>query len=81
MGERVNVHPGALPVCGLFALTIFMSAFMQSYVELPPVLGMMTGLALLMVRASHRGALFRASSTAYRAAGPVGWSQFTNVTH
>jgi hypothetical protein len=56
MGERVKLHPEAFAVCSLFLLTILMSASFQSFVEIPAVLGMMTGLGLLMVRTSLRAA-------------------------
>ena len=45
--ERVRVHPGAWVVVGLFGLTVAMAVTSHSFLHLPPVLGMMTGLGVL----------------------------------
>ena len=45
--EESHVRPGGFVVIGLFALTICLSVVGHSYLNLPPVLGMMTGLGLL----------------------------------
>ena len=46
---RVHVKPGGMVIVGLFAATIIMTVLMHQYLHLPPFLGMMTGLGLLMV--------------------------------
>ncbi len=45
--ERARLHPGAWVVVGLFALTVAMAVASHSFLHLPPVLGMMTGLGVL----------------------------------
>lgn len=45
----VPLKPGALKVCGLFALTIAMAVSFKQFLHLPPFMGMMTGLGLLML--------------------------------
>ena len=45
--ERARLLPGALVVIGLFALTVAMAVASHSFLQLPPVLGMMTGLGVL----------------------------------
>jgi len=45
--EDIRMKPGAFVVVGLFILTICMAVTMHNYLNLPPVLGMMTGLGLL----------------------------------
>ena len=45
--EHVHVHPGAWVVVGLFGLTVAMAVTSHSFLHLPPVLGMMTGLGVL----------------------------------
>lgn len=46
---RVVMKPGAMAVVGLFAVTVAMTVAMHQYLHLPPFLGMMTGMGLLMV--------------------------------
>ena len=46
--DRVQVRPGGLVICGLFLLTIFIAVSFENFLGLPPFMGMMTGLALLM---------------------------------
>jgi Na+/H+ antiporter NhaD/arsenite permease-like protein len=46
---RVEVKPGGLAIVGLFAFTIAMTVTMHQYLHVPPFLGMMTGMGLLMV--------------------------------
>jgi Na+/H+ antiporter NhaD/arsenite permease-like protein len=46
---RTGMKPGALAVVGLFALTIAMTVAMHQYLHLPPFLGMMTGMGMLML--------------------------------
>jgi len=47
--EEVEIRPGGLVVVGLFVLTIVLAVAGHNYLDLPPVLGMMTGLGLLKV--------------------------------
>ena len=44
----VAMKPGALIVCGLFALTIMIAVSFKQFLHLPPFMGMMVGLSLLM---------------------------------
>jgi Na+/H+ antiporter NhaD/arsenite permease-like protein len=46
---RVVVKSGGFAIIGLFALTIAMTVAMHQYLHLPPFIGMMTGMGLLMV--------------------------------
>ncbi|MEQ9208772.1 MAG: sodium:proton antiporter NhaD, partial [Pseudomonadales bacterium] len=45
--ESANLQYGAWVVVGLFILTIIMAVSVHSFLHMPPVLGMMTGLGLL----------------------------------
>ncbi|CAA6820449.1 MAG: Na+/H+ antiporter NhaD type [uncultured Thiotrichaceae bacterium] len=45
--ETVLLKRGALPIVGLFLLTIMTAVIFHNYLHLPPVLGMFTGLAYL----------------------------------
>ncbi|MFW6350696.1 MAG: sodium:proton antiporter NhaD, partial [Thiohalospira sp.] len=47
--EEVHIRHGGWVVVGLFLLTIAMTVILHSFLHLPPVLGMMTGLGLLKV--------------------------------
>jgi len=47
--EQIEVKHGGYIVVGLFLLTIIMAVSMHTFLHLPPVLGMMTGLGLLKV--------------------------------
>jgi Na+/H+ antiporter NhaD/arsenite permease-like protein len=42
-----NLEPGALPVLGLFVITIVLTVVLHTFLELPPAVGMMAGLGLL----------------------------------
>ena len=46
---QVQMKPGALVICGLFALTIVTAVSFKQFLHLPPFLGMMTGLSFLML--------------------------------
>ena len=46
-GEVVYMKPGARRIVGLFLVTIFCAVMGHSFLGMPPVLGMMTGLGLL----------------------------------
>jgi Na+/H+ antiporter NhaD/arsenite permease-like protein len=46
---RIEVKPGGYAIIGLFAFTIAMTVAMHQYLHLPPFIGMMTGMGLLMV--------------------------------
>ncbi len=45
----VQMKPGAIQVCVLFAFTIVLAVFFKQALHLAPFMGMMTGLGLLMV--------------------------------
>ncbi len=49
-GEVVRIRYGGLVVIGLFLLTIAMAVTMHIGLDLPPVLGMMSGLGLLKIQ-------------------------------
>lgn len=44
----VKMKPGALVVCGLFALTIVTAVCFKQFLHLPPFMGMMVGLSYMM---------------------------------
>ena len=46
-GKRVRMKTGAIPIVALFALTISLAVSFHSFLQLPPVIGMLTGLGLL----------------------------------
>ncbi|AAU91669.1 sodium:proton antiporter NhaD [Methylococcus capsulatus] len=46
--EVVVMKPGALLICGLFVLTISIAVSFKQFLHLPPFLGMMVGLSILM---------------------------------
>lgn len=45
----VKMKPGAIQVCLLFLLTIVMAVSFKQFLHLPPFMGMMTGLSVLML--------------------------------
>lgn len=49
--QQLPMRPGALGIIALFFLTIAMAVMAHSALDLPPVLGMMTGLGLLQMYA------------------------------
>lgn len=49
MNETVEFKEGAFVVVGLFIVTITMAVCAHNFLHLPPVLGMMTGLAMLKI--------------------------------
>jgi Na+/H+ antiporter NhaD/arsenite permease-like protein len=65
--EEVKVRPGGFVVIGLFVLTICLAVVGHSYLNLPPVLGMMTGLGLL----KSYGFFIRRSDLAYYRENPT----------
>ncbi len=46
-GEMIVMKRGALPIMGLFLFTIALAVSFHSVLDLPPVIGMLTGLSLL----------------------------------
>lgn len=46
---QVQLKPGALVICGLFALTIATAVSFKQFLHLPPFMGMMVGLSFLML--------------------------------
>lgn len=67
--EEVTMRYGALVVVGLFALTISMAVLAHNFLNLPPVLGMTTGLGLLKLFGYHlnrrESALFSAAENGF----------------
>ena len=49
VNEPVTLKKGAVPMIGLFALTLFMAVTAHVALDLPPVIGMTSGLGLLML--------------------------------
>jgi Na+/H+ antiporter NhaD/arsenite permease-like protein len=47
--EAVILKPGALQICGLFLLTIISAVCFKQFLHLPPFMGMMLGLSVLML--------------------------------
>lgn len=47
--SMVKMRPGGIQVCALFALTIAIAISFKQILHLPPFMGMMTGLSLLML--------------------------------
>ncbi|MGR8929785.1 MAG: sodium:proton antiporter NhaD [Gammaproteobacteria bacterium] len=47
--EVVKLRPGAFQVCGLFLLTIMSAVSFKQFLHLPPFMGMMLGLSVLML--------------------------------
>ena len=45
----VELKPGAIQVCALFLLTIIIAVSFKQFLYLPPFMGMMTGLSILML--------------------------------
>jgi len=45
----VKLKPGAIPVCLLFVFTIVIAVSFKQFLHLPPFMGMMAGLSLLMI--------------------------------
>ncbi len=58
--EVVQLKPGALVVCGMFALTIVIAVSFKQFLHLPPFLGMMVGMSLLMLYGYRLTMLFQA---------------------
>lgn len=65
--EDVSVRPGGFVVIALFVLTIILAVTGHNYLNLPPVLGMMTGLGLLKLY----GFFIRRADLAYFRKHPV----------
>jgi Na+/H+ antiporter NhaD/arsenite permease-like protein len=65
--EDIHVRPGGFVVIGLFVFTICMAVVGHNYLNLPPVLGMMTGLGLL----KFYGFFIRRADLAYFHAHPT----------
>lgn len=47
--EVVRLKPGAIQICLLFVLTITLAVSFENFLHIPPFLGMMTGLGILMI--------------------------------
>lgn len=48
INEQIKIKPGGLVVCGLFLFTIALAVLFEKVFSLPPFMGMMTGMSLLM---------------------------------
>jgi len=46
--DQVQMKPGALVICALFILTIAIAVSFKQFLHLPPFMGMMVGLSILM---------------------------------
>lgn len=55
---QVQMKPGALVICGLFALTIVTAVSFKQFLHLPPFMGMMVGLSFLMLYGYRLSLLF-----------------------
>ncbi|MGH8556054.1 MAG: sodium:proton antiporter NhaD [Methylococcales bacterium] len=47
--EVVQLKPGAIQICLLFAMTVVLAVSFENFLRIPPFLGMMTGLGALML--------------------------------
>ncbi len=70
----VQLKPGALVVCGLFLLTIVTAVSFKQALHLPPFMGMMVGLSVLMLYGFHL-------KINYRVEGDEGFDVFNGVRH
>lgn len=61
----VQLKPGALQVCGLFALTIATAVSFKQFLHLPPFMGMMAGVGMLMLYGYRLQVLEHSNSKAY----------------
>lgn len=59
--DQVRMKPGALVICGLFALTIVTAVSFKQFLHLPPFMGMMVGLSFLMLYGYRLHLLFSSS--------------------
>jgi Na+/H+ antiporter NhaD/arsenite permease-like protein len=63
--EIVELKPGALPICGLFLLTLATAVSFKQFLLLPPFLGMMVGLSYLMLYGYRINWLFKDSGQGF----------------
>ncbi len=70
----VQLKPGALVICGLFLLTIVTAVSFKQALHLPPFMGMMVGLSVLMLYGYHL-------KINYRVEGDEGFDVFNGVRH
>lgn len=70
----VQLKPGALIICGLFLLTICTAVSFKQVLHLPPFMGMMTGLSVLMLYGYYIKVKFRVE-------GEEGFDIFNKVRH
>ncbi|MBE0435177.1 MAG: sodium:proton antiporter NhaD [Methylomicrobium sp.] len=57
----IELKPGAVTVCLLFALTIVSAVSFKQFLHLPPFMGMMFGLSILMLYGFHITTLYRSN--------------------
>jgi len=71
-GQKVGMKRGALPVVALFMLTIALAVSFHSWLGLPPVIGMLTGLSLLKFYAYFLKTADKRSSLGYSSDENIG---------
>ena len=67
-GDDADLKPGAFAICGFFGLTIVITVLGKQFLHMPPVFGMLAGLAILNVY----GHLIRKRERAMDARAPFG---------
>ena len=72
--EAVKLKPGAVTICVMFLLTICTAVSFKQVLHLPPFMGMMTGLSVLMLY----GYFIKVT---YRVEGEEGFDIFNKVRH
>lgn len=72
--EAVQLKPGAIQICAMFLLTIVMAVSFKQALHLPPFMGMMVGLSVLMLYGYRL-------KTVYRVEGDDAFDIFDKVRH
>ncbi|MDD5228000.1 MAG: sodium:proton antiporter NhaD [Methylococcales bacterium] len=73
--EAVQLKPGALIICGMFLMTIASAVSFKQVFHLPPFMGMMTGLSVLMLFGYYL------KIQAHKAGDHDGFNIFNKVMH
>jgi Na+/H+ antiporter NhaD/arsenite permease-like protein len=71
-GMAVRMKPGALVIVALFMLTIALAVGFHSFLQLPPVIGMLTGLSLLKFYAYFLKTADKRSRSGYSSGENIG---------
>jgi len=71
-GEKVGMKRGALPIVALFMSTIALAVTFHSWLGLPPVIGMLTGLSLLKFYAYFLKTADKRSQSGYSSGENIG---------